>query len=396
VWTGSGGVIQANTWQHIAAVWDQEAQTGRVYLNGVLVYRTFVGKMPAELKMVQNNRPWNIGRKQDNNECFNGLMDELWVIKGALSGAAINTLMNTNTAPASYLVDLADITGGGNGSLPGSGGDGGIDAATGLDVTGNGAGDHPATSPGAYSLVAHPMIDGVFLPNNTIAGGQQITSTGLTAAMGSGDGDPTPGYWLNGTGLMGDPTKVNNESAFYLPHYPDDPVNHSLLTGLTQKGITYDLDAIEASWGGDVIAFTAVAGESRLQSGGTVAVVVFVDGVERFRQSNIGGSETVIDVSIPSAARFLTLVLTNSDGSNTNDQGFFADPFLHLVPTARSGPPRAPLGPYAGSLSGNNDSITLVDSTGSTVDKVDYQTEFPWPIAAGGEWLWLDTRLTGT
>ncbi len=385
VWTGSGGVIQANTWQHIAAVWDREAQVGRVYLNGVMVYRTFVGKMPAELKMVQNNRPWNIGRKQDNNECFNGLMDELWVIKGALSGAAINILMNTNAAPASYLVDLADITGGGNGSLPGTGGEGGIDAANGLDVSGNGAGDHPATAPGAYSLVAHPMIDGVFLPNNTIAGGQRISSTGLTVAMGSGDGDPTPGYWLNSTGLMGDPTKVNSEGTFYLPHYPDDPINHSLLTGLTQKGISYDLDAIEANWGGEVIAFTAVAGESRLQIGGTVAVVIFVDGVERFRQSAMGGTETVIDVSIPTGARFLTLVITNSDGNNANDHGFFADPFLHLVPTSRTGPPRQPLGPYAGTLSGNSDLITLVDSNGSTADEVDYQTEFPWPIAAGGE-----------
>ncbi|YCM44180.1 lamin tail domain-containing protein [Verrucomicrobiaceae bacterium 227] len=40
---------------------------------------------------------------------------------------------------------------------------------------------------------------------------------------------------------------------------------------------------------------------------------------------------------------------------------------------------------YAGSLSSSGETLTLVDSTGAVIDTVDYQTEFPWPIAASGE-----------
>lgn len=386
VWSGSGGAIEIDAWQHVAAVWDRESQVGRIYRNGVLVYKAVIGKMPVELKMAQNARPWHIGRKQDTNECFNGLMDELWVIRGALSGASIATLMNENQLPPAFPVDLADIVGGGKGSRPGSGSRRGVDAATGQELPGTGAGDHSPAGPGAYSPVVHPLIDGVFVPNGTLAGGQQVTTTGLMAVLNSGDGDPSAGYWFNGAGLLGDPSKVNGTSGYYLPRYEDEPLTHSILSAMSQKGITFDLDAIEAAWGGwEITAFTALAADSRIQGGGTVAALVLVDGVERFRQTGISNSEQVIDLTIPPGARFLTLVMTNSEGSNTGDHGFFADPFLHLVPNSPSGPPLRALGPYAGALSGNGDELTLRDSSGNTVDKVDYQTEFPWPVAAGGE-----------
>ncbi len=385
VWSGSGGTIAVDTWQHIAAVWDRDSQIGRLYLNGVPVYKAVVGKMPVELKMVQNARPWNIGRKQDNNECFNGLMDELWVIRGALTGASINVLMNENRIPATSVVDLADIVGGGQGSLPGTGGERGIDAATGLELPGLGAGDHTPAAPGSYFPVAHALIDGVFVPNGTLTEGQPVTSTGLVAVINSGDADPSPGHWLNGGGLLGDPSKVNNELGYYLPRYLDEPLTHSILSAMSQKGITFDLDAIEAAAGGkQVTAFTAIAADSRIQASGSVAALVLVDGVERFRQTAISNSEQFIDLTIPPTARFLTLVMTNSDGNNTNDHGYFSDPFLYLDAAPTAAAPRS-VGPYAGSLSGNADNLTLLNATGTVVDKVDYTTEFPWPIAAGGE-----------
>ena len=389
-WTGSGGTIAVDVWQHMAAVWDREAQVGRVYLNGVLVYKAVIGKMPAELAMVQNARPWNIGRKQDNGECFNGLIDELWVIRGALPGSSITTLMNENRVAPTDVVDLADMVGGGDGSRPGTGLDRGIDAATGQEVSGLGAGDHTPATPGGYYPVAHPLIDGVFVPNGTLTAGQPVTSTGLTALINSGDGDPSPGFWFNGGGLLGDPSKVNSTSAFYLPRYLEDPLTHSVLTAMTQKGITFDLDAIEAAQGGrQITAFTAVAADSRMQTGGSVGAIVFVDGVERFRQASIASTEQVIDVSIPSDARFLTLVMTNGEGTNTNDHGFFADPFLHLEPSTNGSLPPA-VGPYAGRLAAEGEEVTLRDSSGVIVDEVDYRTEFPWPVAAGGDGVSLE------
>ena len=386
VWTGSGGVVAPNTWSHVAAVWDRESQVGRLYVNGELVYRAVVGKMPAELAMVRNVRPWNIGRKQDNNECFNGLMDELWVVRGALPGAAIATLMTENRLVPSGVVDLADVVGGGAGSRPGVEMGAGIDAATGQVTTGLGSGDHVPTAPGGYYPVAHEWIDGVFVPNGALVDGQQVTSTGLKAAIKSGDGDPSPGYWTNGGGLLGDPSKVNGTTAYYLPRYLDEPHTHSVLSVMTQKGITFDLEAMAAAQGGRrAVAFTAVAGDSRMQTGGSVAAIVLVDGVERFRQAGIANNEQVIDLALPTGAKFLTLVMTNSDGTNANDHGFFADPFVHFP--AVSGPAAGlrVIGPYVGGLAGGGETLALRDATGVLVDEVSYRTEFPWPVAAGGE-----------
>lgn len=385
-WTGSGGAITPNVWQHVAAVWDREAQVGKLYLNGVLVFKTVIGKMPAELKMVQNARTWQLGRNQANNSSFNGVLDEVWVVRGALPSASITTLMNENRVVATEVVDLADIVGGGNGSLPGSGTARGVDAATGQELSGYGPGDHAPGAPGEFYPVANPLIDGVFVADGTLAAGQAISTTGLKAVLKSGDADPSPGFWYNGGGLLGDPSKVNNNGGYYLPTYLDEPLTHSLLSAMTQKGITFDLDAIEASRGGrQVTGFTAVAADSRVQASGKLAALVLVDGTEVFRQTNISGNEQVIDLNIPADARFLTLVMGNSDNNNANDHGFFADPFVHLEPAVDAGGGTPVVGPYAGVLSDEGETVTLRDATGGLVDQVDYRTEFPWPVAAGGE-----------
>ncbi len=43
------------------------------------------------------------------------------------------------------------------------------------------------------------------------------------------------------------------------------------------------------------------------------------------------------------------------------------------------------LGPYAGRLENDGETICLRDRTGAVVDMVDYKCGFPWPIAAGGD-----------
>lgn len=42
------------------------------------------------------------------------------------------------------------------------------------------------------------------------------------------------------------------------------------------------------------------------------------------------------------------------------------------------------LGPYLGGLSGDGETVDLVDTLGTRIDRVNYRTEFPWPIAADG------------
>ena len=43
------------------------------------------------------------------------------------------------------------------------------------------------------------------------------------------------------------------------------------------------------------------------------------------------------------------------------------------------------LGPWQGGLSNNGEKIELRNSTGDLIDEVDYNAEFPWPIAANGD-----------
>ena len=51
-----------------------------------------------------------------------------------------------------------------------------------------------------------------------------------------------------------------------------------------------------------------------------------------------------------------------------------------------SPPPELPvLGPYTGGLSGAGETIDLVNASGERVDRVSFDVDFPWPIAADGE-----------
>ena len=43
------------------------------------------------------------------------------------------------------------------------------------------------------------------------------------------------------------------------------------------------------------------------------------------------------------------------------------------------------LGPFEGKLSNDGEELVLLDDAGQTIDQVDYNNEFPWPIAADGE-----------
>lgn len=45
----------------------------------------------------------------------------------------------------------------------------------------------------------------------------------------------------------------------------------------------------------------------------------------------------------------------------------------------------ATLGPWAGKLSGDGEKIELRDASATLIDKVNYDIDFPWPVAAGGD-----------
>ena len=377
--TFAGAAWATNQWRHVAVAFDRPAQVARFYVDGALVARQVVLQPAANLPMSNNNRNHHIGWKQDSGDTFNGRLDEVRVVQGALTAAGIQQLQQSNTLLRTQVLDLADMVGGGNGTLPGTGSASGIDAATGTSGLASVGGNFTPSPLNGYFPVTSPFIDGVFSPNGAL-GAQPVTSTGLAFDFtGTGNAEVSYGYWVNGVGPITDPSLSAN-----LPAWSSDPNNHSLLAAHAQKGITFDLDAIEAANDGrQVRGFTCVAGDARGKAGGNIGILVLVDGVERFRQLNMVDTESAIDIAIAPGERFLTLVSVNSDGGNNSDHAYFGDPFLHIE--AASVVPVTPLGQYAGNLSSDGEKLTLRDAANVIVDEVDYGNAFPWPVAPNGE-----------
>jgi len=90
-------VLQPNTWYHVAGVYDAQAQTLNVYLNGVLDNGTLTGTVSS----TQHESPMNvyIGKRPGANGYeFLGIIDDVRIYNRALSQAEIQTDM---AAPAS-------------------------------------------------------------------------------------------------------------------------------------------------------------------------------------------------------------------------------------------------------------------------------------------------------
>ena len=90
----SSGPLQTNTWYHVAGVYNAQARTLDVYVNGVLDNGTLSGTVPA----AQSNSTYNvhIAQRTGNPGTFNfqGVIDEVHIFNRALSAAEIRDDMN--------------------------------------------------------------------------------------------------------------------------------------------------------------------------------------------------------------------------------------------------------------------------------------------------------------
>lgn len=228
--------------------------------------------------------------------------------KSCLSCAVVGLVLGAvvlSPARAGFLFDLADAVGGGNGTLPGTGGAGNLAATAGIYTT------YPA----------YAFVDGAFVPNNA-PGAIQIDGDGHTFDF---DAQTSAGYynpWINGNNLDTDP------SGGPLPNFNSDPNNHSLMTAHANKGITFDLQAIRTATGTVPNLFTTIAGDSRPKAGGTISYWVFVDGALAANRNNVTNSEDALFISLSSTARYLTLVVSDSNDGIGSDHGYFGDAFL--------------------------------------------------------------------
>ena len=208
-------------------------------------------------------------------------------------------------APASaQIFDLADVVGGGNGTLPGTG------TATGFP---NNTGSVFLPQPG------NMYVDGIFVP---LAGAAtQITSTGLThdfspfVSTGSTYGGPSNGATSN------DPSNLNGN-----PNYTGDPYNHSIMTVHSNVGITFDLQAIRMTNPGISVFNANAGGACTINS----EVFVLLDGSLVTQAGPFGNSNfTTISIPIPPTASYLTLAMGDGNTGGINcAHGYFGDPFL--------------------------------------------------------------------
>ena len=226
-------------------------------------------------------------------------------------------------------IDLADIVGGGTGFGTGRKGLG-LDARTGKTQE-RPFGDLGNVKPGHYAKVNHAFIDGVFVPAN---GESQITSTRLKATGLPANSGKAWDMIRNG------PVSSQFSTKFGAVDY--NTAAHSMIGLHANAGITFDLVAVrraivgentaatEAQSDSATLRFTAVAGYGGKPEEPSAEFHIFLDGALQPHQ-RIGRNDAVpIQISIPSAAQWLTLVSTDGGNGYGNDQVSFGDPQIRV------------------------------------------------------------------
>ncbi len=245
-------------------------------------------------------------------------------------------------------MNLADIVGGGNGFGTGRQGYG-VHLETG-QVT------PPRTIaylkklgvPGVIAADTLDFVDCVFVPDGG-NGDVEISTTGILFSGcpdtgGYSWGDPLNGGVMRHTGREARQLEIMLDGTVYGTKERTAIYMHGNL------GITFDLEAIRrAIPEAEMTHFTALCGISQTvvddpsfgfnQDDKPIADMwVLVDGQTKFSSfgMKIGSAPNKIHVPLTAIDRFLTLVVTDSDGDNGFDWGIFAEPVIHFMETWNS------------------------------------------------------------
>ena len=236
--------------------------------------------------------------------------------------------------PTIKMFDLVDVVAGGDG-FSGR-------RNAGIDPTNGRPTDRPPddrarpVGDGKYHRVEGlPLVDGVFIPDGR-HGPVQVDSAGHVFDGCPDTSNQTAYYVWAGSvpgGIAPIPTKF--EGIDYAAS------GHGVLFMLSNKGITFDLDAVRrANPGHKLVRFRAVTGNvetrSAQETGAPVGadVWVLVDGEVRFRRREINGYNGLFPIALPLGEndRFLTLVATDGGNGIEWDWILFGDPRLELLP----------------------------------------------------------------
>lgn len=230
-------------------------------------------------------------------------------------------------------LDLVDVIAGGNGfsRLRGRG----INPTNGEIVVSRM--DTDPIGDGKYHPVeAIPFVDGVFIPfggNRAV----QLDSAGHTfAEFGNANNLTANAVWAGGEIPSNPPKFIRTE----LAGVDYASAGHGLLFMHSNKGITFDLDAVRrANPNCGILRFHAIVGNTETSSDmGTAAfgdAWVFVDGQPRFKYRDVSRFLGAMPISVPinRTNRFLTLAATDGGHAILYNWIIFGDPRLELQTT---------------------------------------------------------------
>ena len=215
--------------------------------------------------------------------------------------------------------DLADIVGGGDGLGTGKLGEG-IDPITGKPQSAK-RGFLEGAKPNVFARSTVKFVDGVVIPDLTPEG-TQITSTGLKVMK-----PPRT------SGQVWDAIRfgpVNSQFSTKLDGVDYAADEHTLLSLHANVAITFDLATLREAGAPAEMKFTSTAGYFGQTPRNGASFFVYVDGELKANQKNIGREDggITVEVVLPAAAKFLTLMSTDGGNGIGHDQICFADPWL--------------------------------------------------------------------
>jgi hypothetical protein len=222
--------------------------------------------------------------------------------------------------------DLADIVGGGDGLGTGKLGEG-IDLITGQPHAPK-RGFLEGAKPNVFARSTVKFVDGVVIPDLSPEG-TQITSTGLKVMK------PPRTSGQAWDAIRYGPVNSHFSTKLDGVDYAAD--GHTLLSLHANAAITFDLAALRAAGAPAEMKFTATAGYFGQTPKNGASYFVYVDGELKANQKNIGRDDGgfAVEVVIPAAARFLTLMSTDGGNGIGHDQICFADPWLAAAQSPR-------------------------------------------------------------
>ena len=259
-------------------------------------------KTPTEIAQAYGEIIRGVCHREDD---VNRAIAQVQAERSTLEGGAIN---------------LADIVAGGNGFGTGTKGRG-IHPVTGQATTGE-TGFIEIKQPDQLVAVSgNKFVDGVFVPKSDTA---IVSSTGIKIS----DLVPTSGktwdYFKFG------PSSGATVNSIDGTDYRSDP--NWMLAMHANKGITFDLGAMRTAAEFTSARFRTLFGHGGKKGESRLDFRVYLDGklalsVRNFRAQQPGRP---VDIELPAAARFLTLIVTEGGQGISHDQAILGNP--RIVP----------------------------------------------------------------